>query len=119
MSEPITFGLARMHLEYGERRDFLPSLVADMENRGAKVFLEYGYGSGLGYTEDDYKRVAPGVQFVSHQDIYRQQNVLVLRCPTNEELELLQPGTCLQARGKAGTENQQDREASALNKNCS
>ena len=95
MSEPITFGLARMHLEYGERRDFLPSLVADMENRGAKVFLEYGYGSGLGYTEDDYKKVAPGVQFVSHQDIYQQQNVLVLRCPTNDELELLQPGTCL------------------------
>ncbi len=95
MTEPITFGLARMHLEYGERRDFLPSLVADMEKQGAQVFLEYGYGSGLGFTEESYKQVAPGVRFLSHQEIFQQQNVLILRCPSSEELDFLQPGTSL------------------------
>jgi len=95
MTESITIGLARMHLEYGERRDFLPSLVADLEKRGAHVFLEYGYGSGIGFTEADYLKVAPNTQFVSHKDVYQKQIVLVLRCPSNKELDLLQPGACL------------------------
>ena len=95
MAEAITIGLARMHVEFGERRDFLPSLVADMEKRGAKVFLEYGYGSGIGFTEGDYQQVAPNVQFVSHEEVYQQQIVLVLRCPSNDDLKRLKPGTCL------------------------
>lgn len=95
MTESMTIGLARMHLEYGERRDFLPSFVSDLERRGAHVFLEYGYGSGLGFTEDDYKQVAPGIRFLSHAEIFQQPIVLVLRCPPNDELDLLQLGTCL------------------------
>ena len=95
MTESITIGLARMHLEYGERRDFLPSLIADLEKRGAQVFLEYGYGSGIGFTEVDYLTLAPNTKFASHEEVYQKQIVLVLRCPTNEELGLLQPGTCL------------------------
>jgi len=95
MTESITIGLARMHLEYGERRDFLPSLVADLEKSGAQVFLEYGYGSGIGFTEADYLKLAPNTQFVSHEEVYKKQMVLVLRCPTNIELELIQPGACL------------------------
>lgn len=95
MTEPITIGLARMHVEFGERRDFLPNLVADMEKRGAQVFLEYGYGSGMGLTEGDYQKFAPNVKFVSHEEIYKQQFVLVLRCPSNDDMKLLQPGTCL------------------------
>ena len=42
MTEAITIGLARMHVEFGERRDFLPTLVADLEKRGAQVFLGRG-----------------------------------------------------------------------------
>ncbi|MGD8406384.1 MAG: hypothetical protein PVJ21_22195 [Anaerolineales bacterium] len=95
MAEAITIGLARMHVEFGERRDFLPPLVADMEKRGAQVFLEYGYGSAIGLTEGDYKQLAPNVQFVSHEEVYQKQFVLVLRCPSNDDLKLLQPGTCL------------------------
>ena len=95
MTEAITVGLARMHVEFGERRDFLPSLVATIEKRGANVFLEYGYGSGLGLTEGDYQRVAPNVQFVSHEEVYQKQIVLVLRCPANEDMKLMQPGACL------------------------
>jgi len=95
MTESITFGLPRMHVEYGERRDFLPPLIADMEKRGAQVVLEYGYGSGMGFTESNYRKVAPNVRFTSHQEIYKLDNVLVLRCPTMDDLELLEPGACL------------------------
>ena len=95
MTESITIGLARMHLEYGERRDFLPPLVADLEKRGGQVFLEYGYGSGMGFTEADYLDHAPKAKFVSHEEAYQKQIVLVLRCPANKDLELVQPGACL------------------------
>jgi len=84
-----------MHVEFGERRDFLPSLVADLEKRGAQVFLEYGYGSGMGFTEGDYEKVAPKARFVSHEEVYQKQIVLVLRCPSNEDLNFMQPGSCL------------------------
>jgi len=95
MSEAITIGLARMHVEFGERRDFLPTLVADLERRGAQVFLEYGYGSAMGFTEGNYQKIAPSVQFVSHEEVYQKQFVLVLRCPSNDDLKLMQPGNCL------------------------
>ena len=95
MTDGITFGLARMHVEFGERRDFLPKLVADLEKRGVQVHLEYGYGAGMGLTEGDYLKVAPGVRFVSYQEVFKQKNVLVLRCPANEDLKLMEPGSCL------------------------
>ena len=95
MTNTITFGLARMRVEYGERRDFLPSLVADLVKRGAQVYLEYGYGAGLGLTEEDYLKVAPGVCFVSYQEVFKKQNVLVLRCPANDDLKMMEPGSCL------------------------
>lgn len=95
MVDEMTFGLARMRVEYGERRDFLPSLVADLEKRGARVYLEYGYGAGLGLTERDYIKVAPHVRFVSYEEVFKQEYVLVLRCPAHEDLEQLEPGSCL------------------------
>ena len=95
MSKPLTFGLARMHVEFGEKRDFLPPLVADLEKRGAQVFLEYGYGTGMGLTEEDYRQVAPNVKFVSHQDVFKQQFVLVLRCPDKDDLALIEKDACL------------------------
>ncbi len=95
MKKPLTFGLARMHVEFGEKRDFLPPLVADLEKRGAQVFLEHGYGAGMGLTEEDYRQVAPNVKFVSHQDVFKQQFVLVLRCPDKEDLQFIEKNACL------------------------
>ncbi|HEY5729579.1 MAG TPA: hypothetical protein VIS72_05975 [Anaerolineales bacterium] len=95
MSETITIGMARMHAEFGERRDFLPSFVARLIRRGANVILEHGYGSGMGFTEEDYHKVAPKVQFAAHEDIYKQDFVLVLRCPTESELKQLKKGATL------------------------
>lgn len=95
MSETITIGMARMHAEFGERRDFLPSFVARLIRRGAKVVLEHGYGSGMGFTEEDYRIAAPEVQFAAHEEIYKQDYVLVLRCPIESELKLLNKGATL------------------------
>ena len=95
MTDVITFGLARMHVESGERRDFLPKLVADLEERGVLVHLEYGYGAGMGLTEGDYLKVAPGVRFVPYKEVFKQQYVLVLRCPVDEDLKMMEPGSCL------------------------
>ena len=95
MQKNITFGLARMHVEFGEKRDFLPEFVARLERMGAKVFLEYGYGSAMGFSEADYRAIAPNVTFTSHAEIYQQDYVLVLRCPLEKDLRLLKPGACI------------------------
>jgi len=95
MAETITIGMARMHAEFGERRDFLPAFVARLIRRGAKVVLEHGYGSGMGFTEEDYRSFAPEVQFASHEEVFRQEYMLVLRCPVENELRQLNQGATL------------------------
>lgn len=91
----LRIGLARMHKEPGERRDFLPEFVGKLYKRGAQVLLEYGYGAELGYKEQDYLDAAPNARFVTRTQIYQQDYVLVLRCPTEEEMRLMHPGACL------------------------
>jgi alanine dehydrogenase len=91
MTETINIGMARMHAEFGERRDFLPSFVARLIRRGANVVLEHGYGAGMGFTEEDYRTAAPDLQFAAHEEIYGQDYVMVLRCPTEKELKQMKP----------------------------
>ena len=91
----LRIGLARMRVEPGERRDFLPSFVAHLAKHDARLTLEHGYGSGLGLTVDDYLRVAPTISFSPHAEVYEQDYVLVLRCPADEDLRLMRPGACL------------------------
>jgi alanine dehydrogenase len=95
MTDQITIGLARIHYEFGEKRDFLPNFVAVLGKHGAKVVLEYGYGSGMGFTEEDYLIPDQDVTFASHEDIFKQDYVLVLRCPNEKDLRILKPGTCI------------------------
>jgi len=96
MTKTITIGMARMqHVEFGERRDFLPAFVARLIRRGAKVVLEHGYGSGMGFTEEEYRNAAPDVRFASHEEVFKQDYVLVLRCPTDSELRQLKQGATL------------------------
>jgi alanine dehydrogenase len=95
VAAPIALGLPRMHKEPGERRDFLPDFVASLARRGAQVLLEEGYGSGMGLTSNDYTRSAPSVRFGSRRQAYGQPWVLVLRAPTGEELDWMQPGALL------------------------
>ena len=91
----IRLGLARIHQEPGERRDFLPDFVAHLVQCGADVILEHGYGAGLGLTEDSYQSLAPNVQFADLQTVYQQDMVLVLRYPGDEKVRWMRPGACL------------------------
>jgi len=95
MPDGLRIGLPRMHKEAGEKRDFLPPFVGTLQRRGAQVVLEHGYGFRMGLVEAEYQRVAPQVRFDSRREAYEQDYVLVLRCPTDEELHLMRPGACL------------------------
>jgi alanine dehydrogenase len=95
MLDRIHIGLPQMYKEPGEKRDFLPAFVAWLYKQGAQVVLEHGYGSEMGFTEADYLAVAPGIRFVPHKEAYRQDYVLVLRYPTDDEIRLMHPGACL------------------------
>lgn len=91
----LSFGFARIHAEDGEVRDFLPALMARLTEDGAQVYLEHGYGSGMGLSEADYLAAAPEVKFASRQEVYRQDVVLVLRYPGDAPLRWMRPGACL------------------------
>jgi len=95
MTETFTIGLAKIHAEFGERRDFLPTFVMQLIRQGASVVLEHGYGSGMGFTAEDYQMAARGVQFAPHEEVYKQDFVLVLRCPAESEIGLIQKGATL------------------------
>lgn len=95
MDDKLRIGLPRMHAEAGERRDFLPEFVAELAQLGAGVTLESGYGSGVGLSEEAYRQVAPAVRFVPYEEVLRQDCVLVLRCPSDDDLRRLRPGACL------------------------
>ena len=91
MSDQISIGLANMHKEADEVRAFLPDFVSDLENSGAKIYLEYDYGGGMSFTQEDYASVAPGVTFTSLQEIFQQDYVLVLRYPDDEAINPVLP----------------------------
>ncbi len=91
----IRVGLARMHQEPGEHRDFLPDFVAHLVHCGADVVLEQAYGSGMGLDESSYQSVAPGIRFAELGEVYQQDLVLVLRYPGDELIRTMRPGACL------------------------
>jgi alanine dehydrogenase len=91
-----TIGLPRMHKEPGERRDFLPELVACLDHLGAReIVLEETYGSGIGIAIDDYVGASCRARVASHEECLEQDVVLVLRCPEHDELRRLRPGAVL------------------------
>jgi alanine dehydrogenase len=90
----LSVGLLRMSEHPGERRDFLPRLVRALPSLGAdEVVLEDGYGSAMGLREQDYADDA--VRFASRDEAVDQDVVLVLRCPRDDVLERLRPGSIL------------------------
>lgn len=96
INNPLSFGLSKIHAEPGEKRAFLPDFVAKLIRMGANILLEEGYGKELGYSEAAYRNFGDGsVHFGALGDVYQQEYVLVLRCPSNEILSLLRPGSCL------------------------
>ena len=91
----MTIGFPRMRKEPGERRDFLPSLIARLVLHHAEILIEHGVGSGMGLSDNDYTAIGPSVRITSHGEAFEQDIVVVLRCPDPEELDLLPSGTAL------------------------
>ena len=87
-------GLPRMHREAGERRDFLPDLVASIADLGGRIVVETGVGAGIGYSDADYLSVGSNVVVGSNEDAFAQEVVLVLRAP-EESLHLMKPEAML------------------------
>jgi len=89
----MLIGLPRMHNESAELRDFLPDFVSFLAHQGAsEIVLEEGYGAGIGFSGDQYRRVSPRVKFGSYEDCLSQDLVDVLRCPESEAIEKIRPG---------------------------
>jgi alanine dehydrogenase len=95
MNSHLSIGLPRMHLEPGEKRDFLPEFVQRLHHYGFEIYLEHGYGSGMSYQEDDYLAAAPTARFTTLADTFLKDIVLVLRYPGDDIVSSIQPGNCL------------------------
>ncbi len=91
----LTVGFPRMRKEPRERRDFLPPLIGKLIDHGADIVVERGIGSGMGYEDSDYAALGPHIRSGSHEDAYRQDIVVVLRCPNDDELGLVRRGAAL------------------------
>jgi alanine dehydrogenase len=93
----VTVGFPRMHKEPGERRDFLPDLIATVARAGADVVVEEGIGSGMGLADIDYTSRSPRIVTGSNVEAFAQDIVVTLRCPETDEFKKVGPGASLVA----------------------
>lgn len=93
----LTVGFPRMHKEPGERRDFLPDLVAAVAKTGAEVVMEEGLGSGMGLADADYVSRSHGIRVGTNEDAFAQDIVVTLRSPETKEFAKMRPGATLVA----------------------
>jgi alanine dehydrogenase len=92
----IGVGLPRMSIHPGERRDFLPGFVRDLAGLGAgEIVLEEGYGSGMSLPAAAYLEAGPSVVFAERAVCFDQDVVVILRCPPEESLKRMRPGSIL------------------------
>ncbi len=85
-----------MHKEAGEKRDFLPSLVAFLDRAGAReIVVEDGYGSGMDVSFQEYLDASPKVRIGTYDECLAQDLVVMLRCPDDASLRKLRRGTIL------------------------
>ncbi len=94
MDKEFTLGLGIIHAEQGEVRAFLPDFVSKMSRFFKTVFLEAGYGEGLGIDSKYYTK-SSNVLIGSAEEVYAQNFVLVLRYPPEKYLEMMPPKCCL------------------------
>jgi len=89
-------GLPRMHMEAGERRDFLPEFVVAADRAGAgEIVLEHGYGAGMGFGQDAYVAASPKVRFADYDEVLASDIVTVIRCPEEAALRSMRPEALL------------------------
>jgi alanine dehydrogenase len=95
MSIPKSIGFPRMQQEAGEKRVFLPEFIHYMEELGAQVYVEEGYGARSGFMFEDYKRASPNIHMCSREQAFQQDVVLILRSPKPDEFQLVKRGVTL------------------------
>ena len=88
-------GFPRMHKEQNEKRAFLPGFFRNLARTGVSLYLEYGYGSKMGFSEDDYRDANEAIIFTTRELAFAQDIVVILRAPNMEELNLMQRGSIL------------------------
>ena len=89
-------GFPRIKNFGGDIRDFLPSLFQYLKKfENLEIFAEKGYGSGFGLTGEDYLEANPRVKFVTSDEIYQKDLIVILKMPELEELEKLRDGCAL------------------------
>lgn len=91
----ITIGFPRMHKERMEKRDFAPTFFKQLKEEEAEFYLEYGYGSGMNFTHEDYINENSKIQFVNNNECYKKDIVVVLRSPEFNEIEIMREGSIL------------------------
>jgi alanine dehydrogenase len=91
-----SIGFPRMHKDIGEKRDFLPAFFKLFTGfAGKTVCIEEGYGSAMGYSHEDYLAVNPKISFVSREESYKTDLVIVLRSPEMFEIDWMKRGSVL------------------------
>ncbi|MDK2980922.1 MAG: hypothetical protein PWQ55_1269 [Chloroflexota bacterium] len=91
----ISVGFPKMCEEENERRAFLPNFIQQLARIGFEVVLEEGYGLTLEFTLADYQSDSPAVRSASREEAFRQDYVLILRSPHDEEFDLIGPDSTL------------------------
>jgi len=82
-----SIGLPTMHKEEGEKRAFLPSFVKMLKKYDVDVYIEEDYGRKMGYKPEDYITQNDRVKIASHDEVYKQDLVIVLKAPNFDELD--------------------------------
>ncbi|WP_125152940.1 alanine dehydrogenase [Clostridium rectalis] len=90
-----TLGFPRMHKEKNEKRDFLPNIFKMLKADSVEIYLEKGYGSGMGMKEEDYLKANNNIRFVSNKECYEKDIIVVLRSPEFMEIDYMKNGSTL------------------------
>lgn len=107
----MIIGLPRMATMSGFRREFTPDFVDGLIRMNLKVFLERGYGSDLGFSEESYDHV----EWKDRKEIFTQANIVVfLASPVMEEVGLMKPGQMLMSMLHFSTHPQRNKELEDL-----
>jgi len=90
-----SIGLPTMHKEEGEKRAFLPSFIKMLNKYDVDIYIDEDYGNKMGYKSDDYVAQNCSVKIASHDEVYMQDLVIVLKSPSLDELDKMKENCAL------------------------
>lgn len=93
----LSLGFPKMKKERGEKRDFLPDFFKRFLCDDISIYLEQGYGSQLGFSEEDYVKANSGIIFSEKDEVFKQHLIVVIRSPEFDDIEKMRPGSGLLA----------------------